>query len=160
MKTHKFLGKAIFLMGLFIVTPLFAQEAQKAAPATEIVRPTVVFDAETIADPFNAEEPPKKKEKAMVIEKISTEAITPEDLYGGSLEERPLPALTVQGLVWGDAAKQAIINNKVVTIGDVVNGVVIKDIGKEGVTVLFEYKEFSLPTPSAQAATLQKAKGG
>lgn len=62
--------------------------------------------------------------------------------------EESLPALTVQGLLWGGVFPQAIINNKVVKEGDKIEGATIKEINKEGVTVHFANSEYKLSSPA------------
>ena len=67
--------------------------------------------------------------------------------------EARLPNLTVQGVIWGDNLPQAIINNKVVKVGDRLGSVDVIDISKEGVTVLFasvKHKLSTLPVISKQ----------
>lgn len=42
----------------------------------------------------------------------------------------------VQGIIWGGRIPQAIINNKVLTIGDLIDGAEILSIEKNGVTLI------------------------
>lgn len=59
--------------------------------------------------------------------------------------------LEVQGMVWGSTAPQAIINNTVVKIGDVIDGAQVLDIRKEGVYLLYMGKQLILrPTLPAE----------
>ena len=53
-------------------------------------------------------------------------------------KEIPFPALAIQGLLWGGPTPSVIINNEVYTIGQSVQGVMIKTISREGVTVEFQ----------------------
>ena len=55
-----------------------------------------------------------------------------------------LPQLTVQGMVWGSKMPQAIINNTVVKVGEVIEGAEILDIRKEGVYVLYQGRQYIL----------------
>lgn len=43
--------------------------------------------------------------------------------------------ITIQGIVWGGARSQAIINNRVCTIGDTIEGAQILSIDKKGITL-------------------------
>ena len=52
------------------------------------------------------------------------------------------PELSVQGMVWGKISPQAIINDKVVNVGDMVEDAKIIAITKDGVRVLFEGEIF------------------
>jgi len=65
---------------------------------------------------------------------------------------KPLPALRVQGIVWGGSLPQAIINNKVMRLGDTVEDVVIKEINRSGVTVLFGGRKYNLTTSTASSS--------
>ena len=53
-----------------------------------------------------------------------------------------LAHLRVQGLVWGTSMPQAIINNTVVRVGEVIGGAEVLDIRKEGVFVLYEGQQY------------------
>lgn len=59
------------------------------------------------------------------------------------------PALAVQGLIWGGRIPQAIINGKVVTKGDVIEGAEIIDIDGNGVVVIYNKKIFKLSSPAS-----------
>lgn len=47
----------------------------------------------------------------------------------------PMPQLRIQGLLWASDMPQAIINGKIVGLGDYIEGVKIVAIQKDGVTV-------------------------
>lgn len=47
----------------------------------------------------------------------------------------PLPALAVEGLIWNSDMPQAIVNGKVLRIGDFIEGIEIVNIEKQGITV-------------------------
>jgi hypothetical protein len=98
-----------------------------------IIRPNVEYKATGLRNPF--EQP----------------VLGSEDNADGSLvaKEATLPSLTVQGIIWEGSPKQAIINNKVVKVGDTLESVDIVDINKEGVTVLFAGVEHKLTTAPA-----------
>ncbi|MBI5415742.1 MAG: hypothetical protein HZA29_02900 [Candidatus Omnitrophica bacterium] len=49
--------------------------------------------------------------------------------------EPPMPALNIGGVVWNTRRPQAIVNGRIVGLGDVVAGVKIVDIQKTGITV-------------------------
>ncbi len=102
----------------------------------EIVRPNVEYKAQGLRNPF--------EQPALVSE--------PDNVEGGIIikpEAGELAQLTVQGIIWGGNLPQAIINNKVVKVGDVLEGAEIVDINKEGVTVLFAGIDYKLTTLSA-----------
>jgi len=61
-----------------------------------------------------------------------------------------LPDLLFQGMVWKSSRPQVIINNKIYDIKDVISvsaeagegGILVKDITKEGVRLIYKKKEF------------------
>jgi hypothetical protein len=107
-----------------------------------IDRPVVNYDAQDLRDPF------KGREEG------------PRQPVGPQGEMKPLPAFTVQGVIWGSKVPQAIINNKVVKVGDVLEGAKIISIGQEGIVVLFEGSEYNLSSPSTGATPVNQPQGG
>ena len=149
----------LFISGAYIRQPcIFAQEGlvvgagtinDAAQPQPEAKqRPALEYKAEGVKDPFKA---PIKKEKKPVVEATKEEKI-----------DKPLPELTIKGLIWGGTIPQAIINDQVVKAGDTISEVQIESISREGVTVSFNGRTYSLPSPAM--ASLEeierKAKGG
>jgi len=61
--------------------------------------------------------------------------------------ETPMPALVVQGVVWGTSLPQAIINGQVVKIGDTIEKARIIDITKDGVVIFFGGREHTILSP-------------
>ncbi len=51
--------------------------------------------------------------------------------------EIPLPKLTIEGIIWNSDMPQAIVDGRVVRIGDVIKNVEIVNIEKRGITVNF-----------------------
>ena len=50
------------------------------------------------------------------------------------------PALEVQGMIWGEMEPRAIVNHQVVKKGDLVEGVEVLEISREGIRVFFKGK--------------------
>jgi len=98
-----------------------------------IQRPQIIYKVQSLRDPF---EPLVREEKKEA--KVTAKS-----------EVKPMPSLTVQGMIWGGSLPQAIINNKIVKVGDTLDGVKIKEIDKQGVTVVFANKEHLLSTSAA-----------
>lgn len=69
---------------------------------------------------------------------------------------QPLPPLEVQGVILGARLRQAIVNNKIVKVGDTIEGVRITTIEKDGITVFFGNRSYNLSSPAA--GTLQDLK--
>ncbi len=121
----KILLLAIFWVGAAINIILAAEPSSDTA----LRPPAAEYKASAVRDPFKA--------KALDIKKFNE---TPVD-------KRPLPKLNVQGLVWGGNTPQAIIDNKVVKIGDIIQGMRIVAITKEGVTVNLDKEEYIISVP-------------
>jgi hypothetical protein len=64
------------------------------------------------------------------------------------------PDLKLNGLVWNTTKPQAIINDQVVNIGDIIENSKIVDIKKDGVDIIFSEKLFTIPIeqPSTQSS--------
>lgn len=146
---------SLFITNLFVAAQegfkgekkLEAMEKTTPLPSEVIVLPNIEYKAEDLRDPFqnpNIAEGKKPTEESEVSE---TKEITP-------------PSLTVQGLIWGGNFPQAIINNKVVKVGDIIEGVRIISIDKEGITVFFKEREYKLPPPAKGATSSKKPQGG
>ena len=134
-----FITTAVFILSLFIANVFAIEEIfkalglEKTAQPEVIVRPNVEYKAEGLRDPFQG---PIRKE-------------TGEE--PGKITETPPPSLTVQGIIWGGRFPQAIINNKVVKVGDTIEGVRITDINKDGITIFYEDRQYNLSSPAAGA---------
>jgi hypothetical protein len=50
----------------------------------------------------------------------------------------PLPTVVIEGIVWNTHMPQAIINSKVVRIGDDIDGFEITGISKDGITIDYD----------------------
>ncbi|NQT90845.1 MAG: hypothetical protein HQ558_06285 [Candidatus Omnitrophica bacterium] len=59
--------------------------------------------------------------------------------------KKPLPKLNISGLIWNADMHQAIVNGKVLKVGDSVDGVKIVKIDKEGITVLHQDERVFVP---------------
>ncbi|MDD5255039.1 MAG: hypothetical protein PHR11_03185 [Candidatus Omnitrophica bacterium] len=106
----------------------FAQDAGGDAA----LRPAQVeYRAEDLEDPFGAEvieQPQEKKEE--------------------KVEVKQLPPMVIQGLIWGGALPQAIVNEKVVKVGDIIEEARVVDIRKDGLIVSFQGEEHTIPSPA------------
>jgi hypothetical protein len=109
------------------------QVKESVGPQEAVIRPKVQYKAQGLKDPFL----PLIQEKEADIATTATPA-----------KVKPLPVLNLQALVWGGNFPQAIINNKVVKIGDVMEEAQIVGIGKEGVILLYANKKYKLSSPS------------
>lgn len=124
---------------------LFKGAATAEEPSfQEYNRPTVEYKAEGLEDPFES-----KEEKA-----------EQKDTPKRTAPERPLPEFKIQGIIWGGPIPQAIINEKVLKLNDIIEEARIVGIGKEGVTVIFDGREYKIAAPAASYRTVDNLKGG
>lgn len=121
------------------------REQLRGSQEAVIERPKREYRADDLRDPFRGYEEKKEKPAEFV-------PPPPQQI------EQPLPNLEIQGVIWGGRILQAIINNKIVKIGDVIEGVQIVNINKDGITVLFGGKEYNLSSPAI--TNLEDLKGG
>ncbi len=129
----------IKILFLLIMCILFFRKSsgleESKNPAQEAMElPGVVYKAEDQRDPFR--------------EYLLEEELKPEETV--KPVQVPLPALTIQGIIWGGRVPQAIINNKVVKTGDTIEGVRIADISRDGISVFFNEQRYTLSSPSAE----------
>ncbi len=91
---------------------------------------------EGVKNPFVSYLPVKEEEAKQSVAIQSTgEGTTPEEQFDYS-------GLHVTGIVWGNDKPKAIIDEKVVGIGDIVNNATIENITKEGILFKFKDKEY------------------
>jgi hypothetical protein len=112
------------------------KEVEWQGPAVAIDVPQVEYTVSNLRDPF---EPEPVKEEDDEEEDKTLLPVPPS----------PLPYLDIQGIVWGSELPQAIINNKVVKIGDVVEDVRVVDISKKGITVFYNGRQQLIASPAA-----------
>jgi hypothetical protein len=122
-------------------------------------RPRVPYEAENLKDPFQG---PVVKGGTTGPGELGVDSRADEPTFGSTLiTEEALPPLKIQGIIWGGIFPQAIINDKVVKIGDTIQiGPKLKtmhivNIDKNGVTVLFGDKQHKLSSPAAKGIPFQ-----
>jgi hypothetical protein len=102
-----------------------------------VVRPRAEFKGDDLRDPFRD---------------YFEEDITPGQVPGQGPAQAPeekMPSLKVQGIIRGGKFSQAIVNNKIVKIGDTIEGARVISIEKDGVTVFFGHKSYTISSPAA-----------
>ena len=143
-KTSRFIMLFLSLVFIFFLKSyafdigknLTEAEVSKKEPGMTIERPRIEYRARGLRNPFQqpvstTEEKPAKAEESVAIDPVS------------------LPVLNVQGIIWQGNPKQAIINNRVVKVGDSLDNIDIIDISKEGVTVLYAGVQHNIGTSPA-----------
>lgn len=114
---------------LFLLGALFADRHSFSLAATDNVS---ILKSSVIRDPFLPLYPERETEK-----KAASGKTAPVMRPAANIGKKTLD-FTVQGLVWGQTTPQAIINNKVVSIGDTIDDAKVIDISKEGVRLLYQ----------------------
>ncbi len=111
-----------------------------------IIRSKLAYDPVVSTDPFDDFLPKVKK--------------TPVrgSGFGSEVQVAPLPAFNVQGIVWGGAVPQAVIDDQVVKIGDIVQDAEIVEISKDGIKVLYNKRIYKLGPPSSAVADANASK--
>jgi len=138
---NKKIGFIVFVFACFL---FFGLSYVRAVAQTTPQSPEKVeYTAEDLEDPF--------KEEEVVIEAPPVE--TPP-------EKKPLPELKIQGIIWGGIFPQAIINNKIIKKGDVIDEARVVDINKDGVVLLYQGEEYKLPSPALENLKKPKKKSG
>jgi hypothetical protein len=121
----------------------FIAAAEETTADGIIARPVVEYSSGKLRDPFKTalikEEPKKVPEK---------EAELPKPVLD-------LSTLNVQGIIWGVKNPQAIINDKVLTIGDLIEGAEILSIDKKGITLNFNGSILDLAAPGQSSVKRQ-----
>ena len=117
-----------------------------AAPGIALA--TVEFNALYARDPFAPMFPAKEAKEGSLTQGpfLKEEVIQP-------------PTLIVQGLVWGTNLPQAIVENKVVRIGDHINEAEVVRIDKEGIMISYKGKTFTIRPESPVLKKKQSGEG-
>jgi hypothetical protein len=107
----------------------------KADTGPEIFKSEVSYQAENLRDPF--------------INPIKDEISPRPDEVDPNAALAPFPAMKVQGIFWGGKFPQAIINDKIVKVGETIEGAQVVSIEKDLVRVFFINKEYALSSPAS-----------
>jgi hypothetical protein len=110
---------------------------QPPPPIPTVVRPSYTAEAAARRDPMVSLLPDQTQASEAVAEGRTPPA---RALRAGGSDGAPTPAtvggaLSVEGMVWGAARTQALINGTLYEVGDVVEGARILSIERAGVTV-------------------------
>lgn len=66
------------------------------------------------------------------------------------------PSLQLQGVLWGSSRPQAIINRKIVSVGDVIEEAKIVDIGKNSIKISYREQEFEIKLLQRESDTQRR----
>lgn len=101
-------------------------------------------------DPFKIPYSLKDRLRQLTLEK--------EDIDKKDALSMQLPALNIEGIMWGGAHPNAIINGQIVKIGDRVGDAIIKDISKNGVIISYQGLDFILHLTGGMSEWKSKLK--
>jgi hypothetical protein len=101
----------------------------------QAIHPKVEYKADELRDPFRI--PPALISQEM---DISLPAKTAE-------ENKRIPSLRLQGVIWGGSIPLVIIKDKILKIGDTIEDCRILEINKDGVVIFYIDKKYTLPLP-------------
>ncbi len=111
------------------------------APAKEVSAPT--------RDPFQLPSRLKEAFRQQALEREQEKAAhETQKPVATSRTETQLPALNLQGILWGTSKPQAIINRQILSVGDTIEQAEVVAVTKEGVTLLFNGREVELKLPT------------
>ncbi|MCU0665753.1 MAG: hypothetical protein MUF05_01480 [Candidatus Omnitrophica bacterium] len=124
---------------------LIEGDEEKEEKAYDVKRPAAEYKAANYRDPFRLQR--QEKEETKETKKYQEEEIIPPDLV-------------IQGVVWGAATPQAIVNDKVVKKGDIIQDAHILDITKEGIDIFYQGAQFHISAPASGSGISKKKKEG
>jgi hypothetical protein len=130
------------LFGLFLIAAInhkFIALAEEAITDGVIARPVIEYKSGNLRDPFKTY---LTKEAPKEISQVNADLAKPE---------LDLGKLKVQGVIWGSQTPQAIINDRVLMIGDLIEGAQIMSIDKKGITLSFNGEAYDLTSPGQKA---------
>jgi hypothetical protein len=137
----------LFLIILNVATTAQLCAAQEAATDTvSIDRPVMEYKSGRFRDPFKTylikEEPKPVLEESVEVPKPQFD----------------FSKISIQGIVWGVDHPQAIINDRVFTVGDTIEGAQILSIDKKGITLNFYGEILDLSSPRQGAVPKETKK--
>jgi hypothetical protein len=133
-RAFKYILFTFFLTGMNFVYIALAQE--NVSPGV-IVRPELKYKSGQLRDPFQSY---LQKEET----KPSVQGQGVSNLVQPKIN---LDTLVVQGIIWGGKIPQAIINNKVLAVGDLIEGAKILSIDKGGIALDLSGEIINLSAP-------------
>jgi len=120
--------------------------AQEHRGDETIVRPQIKYKSGQLRDPF----------VSVMVKEEKKETLEQQKAAELNRPKINLSALEVQGIIWGGKIPQAIINNKVLVPGDLIDGAEIVSIDKKGITLSFAGETVNLAAPGQNTVSTQK----
>ncbi len=141
-----FLSNILFT-AVFFLPPANAQEQSKQEVGIRSIplKSEVTYGSGNLRDPFKS--------------LVQSELLVSPGPDVPAVTEVSAPPLKIQGIVWGGNFPQAIINDKVVKVGDTIEGAQLLSIEKDSVTVFFVNRQFILSSPASENLANSPDKG-
>lgn len=95
-----------------------------------------------LKNPFLSAMPPAPKVEPQKV--VPPPPPKPEVIPPPKVIVKPKPSLTVTAVVWGEAEPQAIINGKIIGLGETIEAAKVVSITKKGVQLSFEHDTIDL----------------
>lgn len=109
------------------------------------------YTAQDLRDPFSS-----------VIPEVAVEPETEKEPVEEETEKTEipvsLPEFNIQAIVWDSPVLQAIINGKILGIGDTIEGAEITNITREGIDIIYKGRIFNLLSPGRKSL-IEKKEG-
>lgn len=119
-----------------------------AVPPPDPPAPPAAYTAQTLRDPLRSLLPGASQQGA----KSHSDGQASQAAGGASAAMAAPPALQLQGLLWGGRQPRAIINGRVYTVDDEIEGAKIISIDRRGVTIEHHGKPVLYPPVSSSIA--------
>ncbi|MFA6358145.1 MAG: hypothetical protein WCY09_05715 [Candidatus Omnitrophota bacterium] len=113
-----------------------------------ISRPLIKYRTSNLRDPFApvlVKEEKKEDTQIQKVDKINEQKVV-------------IDALKVQGIIWGGKMPQAIINDKVLAVGDLIEDAEILNIAKNEITLSFAGEIVTLGAPGSTSPEKENNK--
>jgi len=123
----------------------FVTPADETSTEEVITRPVMEYKSDNLRDPFKSY---LIKETVKELPSKSSDSIKPK---------LDLDKIKVQGIIWGVKTPQAIINDKVLTIGDSIEDAEIVKIEQNGIIVNFNGEMFVLAVPGKNSVETEES---
>ncbi|MDD5347742.1 MAG: hypothetical protein PHT59_03920 [Candidatus Omnitrophica bacterium] len=132
----------ILTTGFAVLVSVVAAGAGAYAQDEVVAGPDVSYAAADRRDPFKDSLP---IDLPMTVEPAAEDVKPPE--------------MTIQGIFWGGQFPQAIVNEKIIKVGDTIQEATVVGIDKEGITIRVSNREFRMPAPGSQVVMPAMAGG-
>lgn len=137
-------ARRFYRWGMSIVLALFVIVWPCAARSLEIDIPSAEYTAEGTRNPF----------KSYIVKPSQPEP----EVEAQPVVMKAFPSFSIQGVFWGGRFPQAIINDKIVKEGDLIDEAKVLRITRDHIKFLFANREFSVSPSSLETTNLSESR--